>query len=122
MIFANFRPCGARRSTICSFLPLKPVMFAALDRRPFDFLSRSCAAGPSLRPSSAKTTTTPSDGAVPLTKDKLARSLTKKLLACPRLSGIDRNGVPSVGPEALTDAVLQQRREITAALRKTCLE
>jgi len=66
-------------------------------------------------------TTTPSVGTVLLAKDKLACSLTKKLLAylAFRRQGIDRNGVPGVGPEALTDAVLQQRREITAALRKT---
>jgi hypothetical protein len=34
---------------------------------------------------------------------------------------IDRHGVPGVAPEALTDAVLQQRQEITAALGKSSL-
>jgi hypothetical protein len=56
-----------------------------------------------------------------LAKDKLTCSLTKnssRPLAF-RLQATDWNRVPGVAPEALTDAVLQQRREILAALGKT---
>ena len=49
--------------------PRKPVIWTALDSKPFDFLSRSWAVGV-LGPSSANTTATPSAGAVLLAKDK----------------------------------------------------
>ena len=64
MTRANFNPCGAIRSTSWSFLPLNPVISAALASSPFDFLSRSWAAWVSFGPSPANTTATPSAGAL----------------------------------------------------------